>query len=474
MHTRSKYTWLKHLDFMTVDLLSMLITFVVSYVIKFGDWSFAVSPEWRRLILLFSLLNIVIAVITDPYSGILKRSYYMEIVRALQLTVYNMITVALVLYIFKIGEDYSRAVFIMMYSSYFVLSLLLKYIWKKLIVSGKIGLYNTKNVPLFIISERSCIDEALASVSAGDYDPYDIRGIFFTDGSGEESFNGISVISSDPADYVVKNDITDVLIAMPPSGISTEIYRKLVDNAVNVHISVESIVGFQTEDQFIADLGIYKTVSVGAFTFRPAQLFYLVIKRLLDIIFGIVGLGLLIPLSIVIKLAYLISGDTAGIFYTQKRVGLNGKPIRILKYRTMAPDADKILAELLKDEKYRTEWEQNQKLSNDPRITKVGRVLRKGSIDELPQCVNMLLGSMSLVGPRPLVDGELEAHDGLKLYQKVKPGITGWWGCNGRSNIEYRERLELEYYYIKNFSMYLDILCVFRTFFAVLKKDGAE
>ena len=474
MHTKSKYTWLNHLDFMIVDFLSMMIAFVVSYVIKFGDWSFASSPEWRRLILLFSFLNIVIAIITDPYRGILKRSYYMEIIRALQLTAYNMIFVALVLYIFKIGSTYSRAVFIMMYGSYFVLSLLLKYIWKRLIVSGKIRLYNTKNVPLFIISEKERIDEALSSVSAGDYDPYDIKGIYFVDGSGEESYNGINVISGDPADYVVKNDITDVLIAMSPSGIRTEIYRKLVDNAVNVHVSVESIFGFQTEDQFIADLGIYKTVSVGAFTFSPAQLFYLVIKRLLDIIFGIVGIVLLIPLSIVIKTAYLLSGDTASIFYTQKRVGLNGRPIRILKYRSMVTDADKKLAELLKDEKYRIEWEQNQKLTDDPRITKIGKVLRKGSIDELPQCVNMLLGSMSLVGPRPLVDGELEMHNGLKLYQRVKPGITGWWGCNGRSNIEYRERLELEYYYIKNFSMYLDILCVFRTFFAVLKRDGVE
>lgn len=474
MHTKSKYTWLNHLDFMIVDFLSMMIAFVVSYVIKFGDWSFAGSPEWRRLILLFSFLNIVIAIITDPYRGILKRSYYMEIIRALQLTAYNMIFVALVLYIFKIGSTYSRAVFIMMYSSYFVLSLLLKYIWKRLIVSGKVRLYNTKNVPLFIISEKERIDEALSSVSAGDYDPYDIKGIYFVDGSDEESYNGINVISEDPADYVVKNDITDVLIAMSPSGISTEIYKKLVDNAVNVHVSVESIFGFQTEDQFIADLGIYKTVSVGAFTFSPAQLFYLVIKRLLDIIFGIVGIVLLIPLSIVIKTAYLLSGDTASIFYTQKRVGLNGRPIRILKYRSMVTDADKKLAELLKDEKYRIEWEQNQKLTDDPRITKIGKVLRKGSIDELPQCVNMLLGSMSLVGPRPLVDGELEMHNGLKLYQRVKPGITGWWGCNGRSNIEYRERLELEYYYIKNFSIYLDILCVFRTFFAVLKRDGVE
>ena len=474
MHTKNKYSWLKHLDFMIVDLLSMLIAFVVAFVLKFHAWFFITNPEWQRLILLFSFLNIIIAVITDPYSGILKRSYYMEVVRALQLTAYNMISVALILYIFKIGTDYSRAVFIMMYSFYFVLSLLLKYIWKKLIVSGTIGLYNSKNVSLFIISDRSRIDTALVSVAAGDYDPYDVKGIFFTDGSDSESYNGIKVISSDPAEYVVKNDITDVLIAIPPSEVGTEIYRKLVDNAVNVHISIETIVGFQTEDQFIADLGIYKTVSVGAFTFRPAQLFYLIIKRMLDIIFGIVGLVLLIPCSAIIKLAYLISGETAGIFYTQKRVGMNGKPIKILKYRTMAPNADKLLAELLKEERYRTEWEKNQKLANDPRITRVGKLLRKCSLDELPQCVNMLLGSMSLVGPRPLVDGELEAHGGLKLYQKVKPGITGWWGCNGRSNIEYRERLELEYYYIKNFSMYLDILCVFRTFFAVLKKDGAE
>ena len=128
----------------------------------------------------------------------------------------------------------------------------------------------------------------------------------------------------------------------------------------------------------------------------------------------------------------------------------------------------------LKDEKYKKEWEEEQKFSNDPRITKVGRILRKTSIDELPQMINVLKGDMSLVGPRPLVDGELEQHGGLKLYQRVKPGITGWWGCNGRSNIDYRERLELEYYYVRNCSLYLDILCIFRTIVAVIKKDGAQ
>ena len=140
----------------------------------------------------------------------------------------------------------------------------------------------------------------------------------------------------------------------------------------------------------------------------------------------------------------------------------------------MVSNADEILQEMLKDEKYRAEWENNQKFNEDPRITRVGRILRKTSIDEVPQFINVLFGDMSLVGPRPLVAGELEQHGGLKLYQKVKPGITGWWGCNGRSNIDYRERLELEYYYVKNCSLYLDAICIARTALAVLKKDGAQ
>ena len=183
---------------------------------------------------------------------------------------------------------------------------------------------------------------------------------------------------------------------------------------------------------------------------------------------------LLAPVTVIVKAVYLLTGDKAPIFYSHIRVGQDGVPIRIWKYRSMVPDADKQLEILLQDENYRKEWEENQKFANDPRITKTGRILRKTSLDELPQMVNILLGDMSLVGPRPLVKGELELHDGLKLYQRVKPGITGWWGCNGRSNIEYRERLELEYYYVKHCSLYLDLLCIFRTMLAVVKKDGAQ
>jgi len=201
---------------------------------------------------------------------------------------------------------------------------------------------------------------------------------------------------------------------------------------------------------------------------------YLGVKRIIDIVAGLVGLIVLIPTALIIKLATVLSGDNSKIIYRQNRIGQDGKNIQIWKFRSMVPNADEMLKELLKDPKYRAEWEENQKLNDDPRITRIGKLIRKTSIDELPQLLNVLKGDMSLVGPRPLVEGELEDHGGLKLYQKVKPGITGWWGCNGRSNIDYRERLELEYYYVKNCSLYLDLLCIFRTFLAVLKREGAQ
>ena len=171
MHTKSKYQSLRHLDFMVIDLISMLLAFTLAYFIKFESFDFVKSSEWLGLVLLISVLDIVIGLLAAPYNGIFKRKYYMEIVRAVQLTGFNMISVTLLLYIFKQGATYSRAVFIMMYSFYFVISLLLKYIWKKLILSGKISLSYSKNITLFIIADRENIESTLTNVSAGDYDP---------------------------------------------------------------------------------------------------------------------------------------------------------------------------------------------------------------------------------------------------------------------------------------------------------------
>ena len=206
------------------------------------------------------------------------------------------------------------------------------------------------------------------------------------------------------------------------------------------------------------------------------KLTYLFIKRLFDILFGLIGLLLIVPFVLIVKLAYVITGDFSSIFYKQTRIGKDGKKFKLYKIRSMVKDADKVLEKTLElDPILNEEWKQNQKLENDPRITKIGKVIRKLSIDEIPQFINVLKGDMSIIGPRPLVKGELDSHNGNhEIYESVRPGITGWWACNGRSATTYKKRLELEYYYCENCSLLLDLKCVLLTIKAVLFRDGAK
>lgn len=202
---------------------------------------------------------------------------------------------------------------------------------------------------------------------------------------------------------------------------------------------------------------------------------YLTIKRLFDIILSLFGIMFLIPISIIIKISYILNKDFSSIFYSQIRIGKDGKEFKLYKFRSMIPNADEVLKELIKKEPYKTEWKNNQKLSKDPRITKMGNILRKTSLDELPQLISIIKGDMSFIGPRPLVIGELDSHNGNhKIYESVRPGLSGWWACNGRSNLTYEERLNLEYYYCNNASLLLDIKCVFKTIKVVFLKKGAE
>ena len=225
----------------------------------------------------------------------------------------------------------------------------------------------------------------------------------------------------------------------------------------------------------ILELDINKKIINESIGYKIERKVYFVIKRIFDIICATFGMILLFPIALIAKICYLITGDKKSIFYKQKRIGKNGKYIYMYKFRSMVYNADEILKELLKNKKYKKQWEKNQKLEDDPRITKIGKILRKTSLDELPQMINILKGDMSLIGPRPLVDGELDAHKGNhNIYESVKPGISGWWACNGRSNLSYEERLNLEYYYCKNCSIWLDIKCIVLTIKAVLKKSGAK
>jgi len=198
-------------------------------------------------------------------------------------------------------------------------------------------------------------------------------------------------------------------------------------------------------------------------------------KRAMDIIGAIVGILFLIPLIFIVAIINLINRENGPLFYAQKRIGKDGKEFKMFKFRTMIVGADEKLKELLAgDEELRKEWEENRKLKNDPRITKIGNFMRKTSLDEFPQFVNVLMGSMSLVGPRAVVEDEIEKFG---IYQKdvlsVKPGITGYWAANGRSETSYEERVYMETKYARNWSVWMDIKILFKTVLSVAKKEGA-
>ena len=203
---------------------------------------------------------------------------------------------------------------------------------------------------------------------------------------------------------------------------------------------------------------------------------YLFFKRIFDIICSIVGIIFLIPLTVIVKIVYVCTGDYNKIFYRQKRLGKNGKIIKIFKYRTMVPNAEKILEKWLKENpEKRKEYLKDRKIDNDPRITKVGNFLRKSSLDEFPQFINILIGDMSLIGPRPVVIDEVENYGKNKAkFLSMRPGLTGYWASNGRSNISYKERMKMELYYIDHCGVLLDLQIIFDTIFAVIKKDGAK
>jgi putative colanic acid biosynthesis UDP-glucose lipid carrier transferase len=199
-------------------------------------------------------------------------------------------------------------------------------------------------------------------------------------------------------------------------------------------------------------------------------------KRSFDVVFSILALIFTLPLTLLVALAVKLS-DGGPVFYHHKRIASAGKSFECLKFRTMRLGADKELEELLEsDKELQREWEQTYKLKNDPRITRIGKFLRRTSLDEFPQFINVLRGDMSVVGARPIVDGELNGFykDSAGRYCSMKPGITGPWQVGRRSNIdEYQERVQMDDWYILNFSLWTDIKIIIKTVYCMIRGTGA-
>lgn len=272
---------------------------------------------------------------------------------------------------------------------------------------------------------------------------------------------------------IKNNEIEQIIIALPEANqqvidkVMSDIYGKVA--SVKYLPNVNGTMTFSSEVQ---DFDGQLLIATSNDTIGILDKF---IKRFIDILAGIVGVITLLPLMVYVKYKYVKSGDYDNIMFSQYRIGKNGKLIKIYKFRSMIPNAEKELERLMKeDPKIKEEYLTNKKLKDDPRITPVGHFLRKTSLDEWPQFINVLKGEMSFIGPRPYLPREKE--DMGQYYDsiiKLKPGVTGMWQANGRSDVEFSYRCKLDDYYYHNWSIWLDFTIMYKTVKSVVYGKGS-
>lgn len=272
---------------------------------------------------------------------------------------------------------------------------------------------------------------------------------------------------------IEEENIELVFLAIPEMGKHDMklIYRRIADKVKIIKFlpRVEGLITFDTKVEDYDGLLVTST-SRGTMRTLPK-----LAKRIMDILGSLVGILALIPLSIYVYYKNRKEGDKDPIFFTQQRIGKDGKPFKIYKFRTMVPNAEQVLEDLMdKDPAIKKEYLTNKKLENDPRITKAGKMLREKSLDEFPQFINVLRGEMSIVGPRPYLLREKEDMGyAYKSIINCKPGVTGMWQTHGRSDVSFEERLELDYYY-RNWNFWLDVTLLVKTVRIVIHGSGAK
>ena len=240
---------------------------------------------------------------------------------------------------------------------------------------------------------------------------------------------------------------------------------------MNTNLAREEIV-----ENIVTNMYGLPTVTKEMLKFKQSEgLVNKTLKRIIDIIGALVGIMILIPMTVVLYIVNFIVGDRGPIFYSQNRIGKDGKIFKMYKFRSMVMGADEKLEKYLEEnEEARKEYKINKKLKNDPRITKIGMFIRKTSIDEFPQFVNVLKGEMSLVGPRPYLPREFEdMGDAYHYITAVKPGVTGLWQVRGRNDVTFAERLNFDIEYYHNHNLNYDVKILVKTIQKLIKKEGA-
>lgn len=469
MYKKEKRSWMKHLDFTILDIICFQMAFVLSYFIRLDVSSPYKDESYVRLAIVLVMVEICVAFFMEPYKGILRRTRTQE----LKAVIINCTLVFLGLVVFMYGtkqsETYSRQILFV----YWALSIVISYIGHcALKIWVRQRFIKEKNMSVMIIVTTSeLVEECVREFEDNRYREFSVNGVVVVDKPMEgETIRGIPVVANADTfyEYVRTHVVDEVFINGNTFGSSEALAEELLEMGVTVHFKLvhESKL---MPNRVVEQCGRYLVLTSSMCIASPRQLF---LKRCMDIAGS--AIGLVIMALAFVFVAPLIKLQSPGpVFFSQVRVGKNGRPFKIYKFRSMYMDAEERKAELLD----KNEMEGLMfKMEDDPRIFPVGRIIRKFSIDELPQFWNILKGEMSLVGTRPPTLDEFdqyEAHHRARLG--IKPGLTGMWQVSGRNKItDFEEVVKLDTYYITNWNLILDIKILFKTVAVVLTGAGSE
>lgn len=366
---------------------------------------------------------------------------------------------------------FSRYLWLYTWGIVFILVPLGRICLKKCLIH--IGWYKKDTV---IIGTGSNAKEVYKALTDESYLGFHLNYFVSSDPVNKEDINGISIVNVQDQDLLSSLDIdkTDTQFILALDNETTLDYwlRYLAKNncrSVSVIPNMRGIPLYGTDMSFLFSHEMLLLRINNNLAKRSSR----VLKRTMDIVGSLAIITLLSPVLLV--LYFLIKKDGGNAIYGHKRIGRNGKEFDCLKFRSMVVNSKEVLEHLLAtDLEAKAEWDKDFKLRNDPRITKVGAFIRKTSLDELPQLFNVLKGEMSLVGPRPIIQEELERYEeDVDYYLMAKPGMTGLWQVSGRNDVDYETRVYFDSWYVKNWSLWNDIAILFKTINVVLKRDGA-
>ena len=482
MYSRKTSSWLKHADFILLDMLSCQIAFLLAYMTRHGLQNPYASETYRELAMIYLFSSFLVAIANRTMTDVLKRGYYKELAQTVKHSVFVFLVATLYLFTTQSGIDYSRIVLYVTTGYYVVIAYCVRFGWKKYLRNK----YKDRQGPaVYFLTTANRAEQVVTNFRQNNMKGYVLQGMCVLDRDLTGQTFGDVPVTADASTllrYLCDKWVDEIYISLPVEFTHpTSLISSLVEMGMVVHIEMEDLDMDEWKHQTVEKVAgaTVRTISMTMAT--PLQL---VAKRTLDIIGGLVGCFFTGLLALIIgPMIYIKSPGP--IFFKQTRVGKNGKLFKMYKFRSMYLDAEARKAELMAQN--RVGGGLMFKLEYDPRIIGckrledgtvkkgIGNFIRDYSLDEFPQFFNVLKGDLSLCGTRPPTVDEWEKYElHHRARMAIKPGITGMWQISGRSDItDFEEVVELDKKYIREWSIGLDFKILLKTVLVVLDKKGS-